>query len=242
MNITQHKIRKIRTRRLVAKGAVVHMCGRDILRKALRKKQDPLERVLNHFKGTGGVHAMIWHDGSIHQFLPWDIQGAHAGVSRKEKRLYRSGAWENLVVRDTLKRWLFKHPGIDNPLDLTGGESPNLSTHGIELAPLLVARPNGEWYTDAQYEALAELLAFLRARSDVEYFQIGHEDTNPLRRWYRKDQKVKYPGGWDPGALKEKPRFRWENIPEIIPGNASNADATDRIAFAVGCFLRRFWR
>lgn len=139
----------------------------------------------------------------------------------------------------------FEHPSVDNPLDLTGGDSPNLSTHGIELTPLLVSRPNGERYTKAQYKSLGVLLAFLRSRAFGEYFTVGHESTNPLRRWYTPKQapNVKYPGGWDPGALSARPRFRWENVPDL-PNHLilEPEEITNRFRFAVGCFLRKFWR
>lgn len=246
MNVTQHKIHKVRTRRLEAKGAIVHMFGRTILKRANRKGKDPLKFVVKHFQRTGGVHAMIWYDGSIHQFLPWDIQGAHAGVSRADKRLYQSGDWERKVVPETLAMWARKHPGVKSPPDLTGGQSPNLSTHGIELAPLLFARPNGEWYTDDQYKALGELLEFLETRANGDYFRLGHEDVNPLRRWYTPKQKpnVRYPGGWDPGALKQNPRFRWESIPEVkkLQYILEPELITERWKFALACFGRKFWR
>lgn len=249
MNITQHEIHKVRTRRLDAKGAIVHMFGRTILKRANRQGKDPKLAVIKHFQRTGGVHAMIWYDGSIHQFLPWDIQGAHAGVSRADKRLYRSGDWERKVVPETLAMWMAKHPGISNPLDLTGGQSPNLSTHGIELAPLLFARPNGEWYTDDQYKALGELLAFLEQRGrggPEDYYTHGHEDVSPLRRWYTPKQKrhVRFHGGWDLGALRPDPRFRWANIkyPNKPFQELPHEELTRRLKFALACFGRKFWR
>ena len=34
---------------------------------------------------------------------------------------------------------------------------------------------------------------------------VGHEDIEPLERWNKQ-------GGWDPGALRVKPKFVWASI------------------------------
>jgi hypothetical protein len=44
---------------------------------------------------------------------------------------------------------------------------------------------------------------------------VGHEDVHPLRRW-------DVYGGWDPGALREKPRFHWDQVTPFLRGRESS--------------------
>ena len=82
---------------------------------------------------------------------------------------------------------------------------------GVELLPT----PRGpDWYTQAQYDALAALVVDVAQRHDrppVGEHVVAHEDLEPLTRWNRT-------GGWDPGALRPQPRFSWiRHLEAMLP-------------------------
>lgn len=82
---------------------------------------------------------------------------------------------------------------------------------GIELIPTVTAG-----YTDAQLGALANLVRDIGERNkfpDGWYHGsrlVGHEDVDPISRSDRG-------GGWDPGALRDKPRLDFEALRDSIP-------------------------
>ena len=63
---------------------------------------------------------------------------------------------------------------------------------------------------------IAERHGFADAFAEGEFPSrrlVGHEDIEPLERWNRQ-------GGWDPGGLREKPKFFWPRIYKMMRARA----------------------
>ncbi|GAB4539884.1 MAG: hypothetical protein Tsb0020_53390 [Haliangiales bacterium] len=112
-------------------------------------------------------------------------------------------------------------PGPENP-----AAAPEVSRHNRaggwdpgalrELPPLPRTRRDAEaaapglWFTEAQHTAVAALAVDIATRNgfarDTGWPRtgrlVGHEDLTPVSRHNRAN-------GWDPGALRDKPRFSW---------------------------------
>jgi N-acetyl-anhydromuramyl-L-alanine amidase AmpD len=74
-------------------------------------------------------------------------------------------------------------------------------------------------FTKAQHETIARLAWDIAHRnawpSNERWWRsprlLGHEDITPLSRHDKN-------GGWDPGALREKPFFDWKYVYDYLEG------------------------
>lgn len=190
-------------------GLCVHTTGRTLAIKAQEQKVTPMARAVKVYSQGAFPHYVIDWQGNLVQIADETVRAAHAAISRVEQRQYRSGIWAAQVTKAALARWRATHPGVDSPLDLFPGRSPNSSYIGVELIPMLEAdEDTGSWFTEEQYQMAAYLVDDLTVRYGITISGprlVGHEDLEPLTRWNRG-------GGWDPGALRAKPRWLWNQV------------------------------
>jgi len=193
-------------------GVMVHTAGRGVLDKAKEWGVSPLkaaERIYTR-KGASFAHYVIGHDGTILQIADEIEMAWHSGMPNEQRVLYTSGAWTGKVPPTALARWKAKWAGRKAPTDLYPTSSPNACYIGIELVPESTAT-----FTPQQYDKCGALICdiatrhgFMKTFIDATFPSprlVGHEDIEPLERWDKN-------GGWDPGALREVPKFDWNKI------------------------------
>ena len=210
-------------RKLHPFGLCFHTSGRTIVQRAVDQGKRPIDLALKHYRRTGAAHFVIDHDGTIYQLLDTEIRGAHVGLPRKWRKRYLSGAWRAIMrakgLALSLELWDKRWPGLKSPQHMFPGKTPNGAYLGAEFLPLLKPQADGTWFSDAQYSAGR---ALWRELSRVHYWPLpcfelmhaqglgyarapAHEDLTPHSRWNRR-------GGWDPGALRRKPRWNWHKV------------------------------
>ena len=192
-------------------GLCVHTTGRTLVQKAKLKGENPIDRAVKIFNGPGAnyPHYVIAADGDIVQILADNLRGRHAGVPRAEREAYLNGSWTRDISAVGLQMWRERWPDHKSPQHLYPSRSPNDDYLGVELIPSMETNANGTWFTDAQYAALRSLIDDIQSRHQITLTGnrlVGHEDLEPLTRWNSL-------GGWDPGAIRVGPRFRWDLIP-----------------------------
>lgn len=205
---TRRPVSGFRFRRIDPYGICVHTTGRTIVERALKAGRNPIDEVIAYYQADWKSHYVIGYGGDIFQFFPDTTRGAHIGVSAEERKRYLSGKWlidfQNAVGVDLWrKRWSL----YTSPQHLFPGTSPNGAYIGVELVPLLEEQ-DGLWFTPDQHQAVVDLCA---ERAHYHGWPtgwwatgclVGHEDLDAYARWDKG-------GGWDPGALRVKPRFDW---------------------------------
>lgn len=187
-------------------GLCIHQTGRGIVERAKQSGADPLSFALSFYAGSPAfAHYLIGWKGETFQIALDNERAPHAGISRRERKLYRSGAWKKKVSPAALDLWQRRWP-FQDPTELYPTTSPNDSYLGVELLPLA-----DRTFTDAQYRALVALWRDIEDRHGIDLLDdgrlVGHEDIEPLSRWNKG-------GGWDPGALRRKPRFSLTHLIE----------------------------
>ena len=197
-------------------GLCVHTSGRGIVARASRRGEAPIDVALAWYRRKSGVHYVIGYDGAIYQMLDDDRRGAHVGISWLERRRYLSGSWKRHVPPRALREWQRRWPHEKSPQHLYPTKSPNGSYIGVEMIPLAHRRiASSFWFTDAQHASVALLYKDWAARHCWgEYHAssprlLGHEDIDAFARWDKA-------GGWDPGAMRQLPRFGWHVVRDII--------------------------
>lgn len=200
---------KKRTKILDAYGMVYHTSGRGIVERAIKNDKTVIELALDWYRKKGSVHAVIDYDGTIYQMLPWDRQGAHVGIGFVQRRKYLNGSWKKQVSHEAIAEWQERWPGVSSPQHLYPTKSPNQAFIGIEFLPLRRRDPKTKlWFTEEQHEAGRELWEMQRELWQWDENRatalLGHEDLS-ITRW---DDA----GGWDPGAMRDNPRFDWSRI------------------------------
>lgn len=210
-------------------GLAVHCTGRGIVERARRRGEDPLEHALAYYQAAScSCHYLIGYDGVIIQITADDRRVPHIGVSSAEHSAYLSGAWAAKLPATGVKRWRSRWAlrGYKSPQHLFPGPTPNGVYVGAELLPLVPARTDGLWYSDEQHQAVARLALDLAARHGFEVDLrlaaaelplpcsrlLGHEDLDAFGRW----DKNRSGQGWDPGALRDRPRFLWDSVRRAI--------------------------
>ena len=156
---------------------------------------------------------MIDYNGNIFQMLDDDRRGAHVGISISERLSYLSGQWiiSKKISFHARMLWKNRWPKHKSPQHLYPTTSPNACYIGVELIPLPERGENGLWFTDMQHDAVKRLCEDLEGRHCwpdgwMETSRlVGHEDIDAFARW---DEG----GGWDPGAMRTRPRFDWGKV------------------------------
>lgn len=91
---------------------------------------------------------------------------------------------------------------------------------GLELLPLDKPDENGRYFTPWQHGLVARLYKDLATRHDwparpTRGRLVGHEDINLFSGEFG---RANGGGGWDPGALRQRPQFSWDLVYQIIDG------------------------
>jgi hypothetical protein len=194
-------------------GICVHTTGSGPASKARKDpRRSALTRALDYYlKGGGGFpHYVVAYDGSIIATCNERQVAWHAGFGKKDREQYKT--W-------TAPKWwgsVWYPRGASSPLDLfpKGARSANSGHIGIEM----LADATGYGFTNAQYEALAKLVADIARRHKLPITSapsarlLGHEDVHPLSRQNKG-------GGWDPGAHRDKPKFSWSRLWSLLKAN-----------------------
>jgi N-acetyl-anhydromuramyl-L-alanine amidase AmpD len=202
MTITETPTRKV----LVARPTppicfVLHTTGDTDLAKILRY-------YTSADKDACQPHWMIETSGRIHRIAPEDKIASHCAIRPEEAALYAQGfqtwsryLWNDGQPRDTGSmcsnyiawRDIWLTIGVQSPLELITGRRPNTASVGIELQE--PEHYEVDKFTDAQYSALADVLAEGWRRWKIPMKRnsvLLHSDTSPLRRTNAK-------GPTDPG-------------------------------------------
>lgn len=206
--------RDVRDRTRPVFGCVVHTTGRTIVQRALRAGADPLDFATGYYADPAhnAAHYVVGWSGQIIQIADERERMAHVGIAA-QRQLYLSGEWVKHLPAALVARWRARWPGVKSPAHLFPGRSANDAYVGIEMLPLVPGTdyvPLGDrlWYTAMQHESVRGLVRDIAGRWGFELAGgrlVGHEDVNPITRHNRG-------GGWDPGALRESPRFDWSWI------------------------------
>lgn len=220
------------TKRAAVFGLCLHTTGSGILARARKTGQSPVDVALAWYKRSqgetgrngengypwGGPGYLIGHHGEIHQLADDDILTNHAGGPYRAE--YLSGAWTSLCSAETVRRWRAQWPGVKSPQHLYPSTTPNADYVGCEMIPTGPGQGTpmapGLRFTLAQHDAAILLGRDLAARHGWPTgWQrmprlLGHEDVQPVapKPFGRSDAG----GGWDPGALREKPYFDFEYV------------------------------
>lgn len=197
-------------------GLVVHTTGGGIVDQADAHKVDPLEHAVVYYGDAPyHPHYVCGWDGKLVAICDEDLIAYHVGLDplRGDVRLLAiGGGWEDRVAAAEVWHHTWEPRGVRAPAQLmtfAGRTSANAHFVGIELLPQRGQDRRGPlWFSDEQHETVALLAADLFARHGIapSYRALfGHEDANPLDRFDAG-------GGWDPGALRPRPRFDWHRI------------------------------
>lgn len=204
-------------------GECVHTCGSGVLDKAKEWGWTNAEVACYFYSqlSMGCPHEVIDGDGTVYVIVAGARVAVHCGAQGWMRNAMLDGSWKERVSAIGLKHWQARWPGVKSPQHLFPGSSGNKAYRGTELIP----QPD-KTFTAAQYESLAKRLV-LRSRQNGNVLLhprepltrasnklVGHEDLIPFNtaqqgRW---DSK----GGWDPGALRDEPRFDWPRLYSLI--------------------------
>lgn len=192
-------------------GFAVHTTGSGIVDKAIKKGADPFQYALDYYLSAEFyAQYLIGYDGKIAQICDERVRAQHIGF--KERAAFLYGTWEKTAQPVAVRLWRAAWPGFKSPAHLFPGASPNEAFVGAEMLPIPSFSSRwqpafeGATFTLAQHQSVVLLARDVARRSvfpagwhDTSRL-LGHEDVNPLTR---SDKG----GGWDPGALRERPRF-----------------------------------
>jgi len=210
-------LRNVRDQQLPAIVIFDHITGRGTWNNAEKNKQDPLDRIGDYFTKDGKPFAH-------YTVCPW---GSILQVAYERERPWAQGLSDNQMAQEPPDFWkeYWRPRGINNVRQLMqelyaaygtpytgrrlrGSLSPNSRAIAIEH----IQYGNGFKLTAAQYRMshILHMDIAIRHGMDVagminwkQRLQVlGHEDVDPWGRGARG-------AGWDPGALRKKPRFCW---------------------------------
>lgn len=223
--ITLRGLRKAKTRRAKVSQIVVHMTGSGPVSQSKKSgyTKPAIDFALNwYLDGNGGYpHYVIDFNGTIYATCDERFASAHAGwVHAGGKARFQSASWKAPAW------WLavWGRFGFRSPIDLLpkGMAGPNSGSIGIEL--LITSKPA---FTDAQYRALARLVADIAQRHSIAIPAapsptfLGHEDYAPIPT--EEKGRANAAGGWDPGAHRANPYFSWSRLWSYLRGSAPAA-------------------
>lgn len=210
----QKPAKRKRWRRNACYGACYHTMGRGILARAAREDMEAIECALKWYRAwiRSRVNYLIGWDGTVYQLLDDDKRGSGVGMPRSAIRAYRDGSWRRRKNPKALAMWDAQFPDADSPLDLFAPFArPSECYIGVEMMPLPSSRvgADGLWFTPRQHQAARALAYDMADRhswpDDWMYTPrlATHEILTPHSRWETKYTTVP----WDPGAMRERPRF-----------------------------------
>lgn len=210
-------------------GLVVHSTGSGAPTKAAAEGLPVTDWAVRHYKRKGGTHYVIgWGGVDAGELVQVASDRAIAwGVSmRKQRASVRAGRFERDLSPTTVHHWRQRWPDHSDPMALLppGARSVNSHYVHVECPPCVYysnkiryvpATPmrKGLRFTAAQHDAVAALAVDLARRhgwdKDAQWWRttrlLGHEDVSPMTR-------STSAGGWDPGALRDQPRFDWAYV------------------------------
>jgi N-acetyl-anhydromuramyl-L-alanine amidase AmpD len=210
--------RAIPKRRSAPWGVCLHTTGSGLPRKAKRLGRDELEVAVEYYVGTarGGPAYVVGGDGQVVQVADEDEHTFHVGsygpAGEDRRGQYLSGEWRRLAPPRAVELWEARWPGKRCPQELFPSVHPNADYIGVEIIPRLSAQGDGLRFSDAQHGAVGRLLADIgRRHAWLDGWWrtprlVGHEDVGLLDR-------SDAGGGWDPGALRQRPYI---SMPRII--------------------------
>ena len=213
------------------------------------------------------AHYYIGLGGRIWSLTHEAARVSHVGVGPAERAAYLSGAWargerpEGRRVREVapavVAAWRASWPRYRSPQHLFSPRSVNDCSVASEMAPA-GSYVGGQWeripgvvpwlrtrHTMPQHLAVAALAVDLAKRHSWpdgwhrdprggprSPRVLGHEDVDLFGRADRF-------GGWDPGALREPPRWDWELVHGAIAGLLAGGALADFVLRAIGLRRRR---
>lgn len=202
-------------------GILYHTTGRGVPAVAKRTGQSPLGVALDIYRKSqdGRLHPYLWggptyvmdHAGGLVQIADERTMTHHAG-KKGARALYLSGKWIEQCSPQMVARWHDRWgPTYRNPQQLYPSRNANTDYVGVEMIPcgsgFGTPMAPGLLFTQAQHDTAVKLAADLARRHKwaVKEWRttprlLGHEDVQPIERHNAG-------GGWDPGALREKPFF-----------------------------------
>jgi N-acetyl-anhydromuramyl-L-alanine amidase AmpD len=170
-----------------------------------------LPAVLKFYRADDGLcpHKVIDLAGTVYRIADENHVAWHCKVDDSEAALYKQGygTWSEWVKKkeglvhvgyeasnyfEWRDRWCDR---FRSPLDLLSGAHPNYVSIGVEL--LQPVTPGVGIFTDAQYQALADVLLDSGERWGISLSRdtvLGHYDADPIAR-------STSGGGWDPGLI-----------------------------------------
>ena len=204
--------RNVRDQKLPAILIVDHITGRGTWNNAEKHKQDPLGRIDTFFTKDGNPFAHYTID-------PW---GVILQVAYERERPWAQGLSLTQSKQKPPEFWLKEWgPRFDSVFELIcslrhryaiGGPSGYISPNSRAISIEHIQYGNGFKLTAAQYRMSHLLHMDIAIRHGMDMAQVlnwehrlnvlGHEDVDPWGRGARG-------AGWDPGALRKKPRFCW---------------------------------
>lgn len=212
-------------------GACIHTSGGGIVDRAKKEKITPIEAAVAYYDDAEySTHYAIGYEGAgdIHQITADDRRVQHIGSPPASlRRRYLNGTWVTDFPIGVVKLWRDRWPGVKSPQHLFPSEHANSDFVGIEMIPLAgdqlerALRP-GLRFTAAQHTAAAALLADLGRRHGWPLLPtpwwrtsrlVGHEDVGLHNR-------TDVGGGWDPGAMRLRPRWCWPTVLELLDTHA----------------------
>lgn len=212
-------------------GVIVHTTGTGVSITAQERDEDSMDVACRIYKnGEAFPGYVIGQQGQIAQIVSDALRAPHAGISSEEKTKYKNGSWKKDLSVDTVRLWVTKHSSKESPLCLLPHNAIGVNDCylGIECIQLLTPNSDGTYYTPAQMNTLIALIKDIRMRHPTAKQLLGHEDINPLRRSSKS-------GGWDPGALRDKPWFDWKRvligIGDLPPDPVPEHDDTTNMSF-----------
>jgi N-acetylmuramoyl-L-alanine amidase len=225
-------------------GLVVHTTGSGLPESARQQGIYHTVRAVQYYSQSHGCHYVNgWAGmagGDLIQMANEREQAIGVGMSSEDpkedqRRSVESGNWEADLPAVVVQHWRERWPDRENPLDLLPGtKTANSCYIHVECVPcvyhfngpLVTDAPpmrEGLRFTQAQCDTIAELAVDIATRNgwptDEQWWRtprlLGHEDLTPIARC---DPN----GGWDPGALRDKPYFDWDyvyaRIEELVSG------------------------
>lgn len=225
-------------------GIAVHTTGSGVVDVSAKKSRDPLEYTVHDVYENPDnycAHYVVGWDGTIWQVMDENLRAQHIGFPANDREAFLDGSWEQHLAGEGKSKvaalWKARWTNFKSPAHLFPGPSPNQVYVGIEMIPLtggdsqpapLMSNNIARKYTDAQHQSVGRLIADIAARWGLPLGEVcdpgkgrlvAHEDVNPVER-------SDAGGGWDPGALRDVPRFDWDYLRQQVQAAAS-APAAD---------------